>query len=105
MSQMHAGRKRFRGTIEGIEGDAVRILRDDAKADDEKSVLLPMDDISEARLVLTDELIAESLRKSKQAERAALGEAAQDDTETNDESGHRAHPAPKQNHPRKRAKA
>ena len=105
MTQMHAGRKRFRGTIEGVEGDAVRILRDDAKPDDEKSVLLPMEDIAEARLVLTDELVAESMRKGKQAARAALGEAAQDDTENNNEPEHRAHPAPKQNHPRKRAKA
>jgi hypothetical protein len=28
--------------------------------------LLPLDDMAEARLVLTDALIAESLRKSKQ---------------------------------------
>jgi ribosome maturation factor RimP len=106
MTQMHANRKRFRGTIEAVEGDAVRVLRDDAKADDEKSVLLPMDQIAEARLVLTDELIAESMRKGKQAARAALGEAADDETEaaTTDEPEHRAHPARKQTTPRKRAK-
>jgi ribosome maturation factor RimP len=108
MAQMHANRKRFRGTIEAIEGNAVRILRDDAKADDEKSVLLPMEDISEARLVLTDELIAESMRKGKQAARAALGEGADDETDADadvsSESEHRAHPARKQSTPRKRAK-
>jgi ribosome maturation factor RimP len=107
MTQMHANRKRFRGTIEAVEGNAVRILRDDAKADDEKSVLLPMEDISEARLVLTDELIAESMRKGKQAARAALGEGADDETDTDvtSESEHSAHPVRKQNTPRKRAKA
>jgi ribosome maturation factor RimP len=113
MMQMHHGRKRFRGTIEGVEGDAVRILRDDAKADDEKSVLLPMEDISEARLVLTDELVAESMRKGKQAARAALGETGLDETEQdNAEQGeaghgdteHRAPRARKHGNPRKRAK-
>jgi ribosome maturation factor RimP len=82
MASMHAGRKRFKGAIEGLEGDSVRIMRDDAKPDEETSVLLPMEDISEARLVLTDELIAESLRKGKQAERAARGET--DDEHAND---------------------
>jgi ribosome maturation factor RimP len=101
MMQMHHGRKRFRGTIEGVEGDAVRILRDDAKADDEKSVLLPMEDISEARLVLTDELVAESMRKGKQAAREALGEAGDE----NDDTEQPAPRARRHGNPRKRAKA
>jgi ribosome maturation factor RimP len=62
-----AGRRRFRGTILGIEGDAARIRMDDAAED----TLLPMNDMSEARLVLTDALIAEALRRGKAAERAA----------------------------------
>ena len=37
-------------------------------------VLLPMREMAEARLVLTDALIAESLRRGKAAERAARGE-------------------------------
>ncbi|RIK96321.1 MAG: ribosome maturation factor RimP [Proteobacteria bacterium] len=67
----HLGRKRFRGTIRSVEGDAVRLHRDDTPADDNAEVLLAMDDIGEARLVLTDALIAEALRKGKEAERAA----------------------------------
>jgi ribosome maturation factor RimP len=58
------GRKRFRGELHGTEGECAR-LRCDAAND----VLLPIDDMMEARLVVTDALIAESLRKSKQNQR------------------------------------
>ncbi len=65
MAVAHDGRKRFRGTVAGVEGDCVRITRDDVKADDEADVLLAMEDIADARLVLTDELIAASMRRGK----------------------------------------
>jgi ribosome maturation factor RimP len=54
------GRKRFRGELLGSEGECVR-LRCDGPGD----VLLPIDDIMEARLVLTDALISETLRRQK----------------------------------------
>ena len=66
---VHHGRKRFRGTLAGIEGNCIRLHRDDAKADEESDVLLPMEEIAEARLVLTDELVAESMRRGKAEER------------------------------------
>src|SRR6201996_3649378 len=69
MAVPHDGRKRFRGALQGVEGDAVRLLRDDARAGDEADVLLSMEDIADARLVLTDELIEESMRRGKAAER------------------------------------
>lgn len=69
MAVAHQGRKRFRGLLAGVEGDKVRIRRDDAPAGEETDVLLTMEDIGEARLVLTDELIAESMRRGKAAER------------------------------------
>jgi ribosome maturation factor RimP len=69
MAVAHQGRKRFRGHLAGCEGDAVRLHRDDIRADEDADVLLVMEDISDARLVLTDELIAESMRRGKQAER------------------------------------
>src|SRR5215212_5712207 len=59
--------KRFRGLLAGVEGDAVRLDRDDIRTDEDADVLLVMEDISDARLVLTDELIAESMRRGKQA--------------------------------------
>jgi ribosome maturation factor RimP len=69
MAVAHQARKRFRGLLDGVEGDAVRLRRDDAKAGEETEILLTMEDIAEARLVLTDELIAESMRRGKAAER------------------------------------
>jgi ribosome maturation factor RimP len=69
MAVAHQGRKRFRGQITGVEGGAVRLTRDDVKGSEETDVLLTMEDIAEARLVLTDELIAESMRRGKKADR------------------------------------
>ena len=69
MAVAHEGRKRFRGTIGPVEGDRVHLHRDDIKAGETADVLLTMEDISEARLVLTDELIAESMRRGKAEER------------------------------------
>jgi ribosome maturation factor RimP len=63
------GRKRYRGQLLGAEGSAARIRRDDASAGEPADVLLPIEDMVEAKLVLTDALIAESLRRGKQAER------------------------------------
>lgn len=64
-------RKRYRGWIEGIEtGGAETLLklrRTDPKPDEEADVKLPLSAIDEARLVLTDALIRESLRKGKAA--------------------------------------
>jgi ribosome maturation factor RimP len=64
-----AGRRRFRGTLLGAQGDAAHIRRDDATAGEPADVLLPIADMTEARLVLTDALVAESLRRGKTAER------------------------------------
>src|SRR6202012_1860384 len=65
MAIPHEGRKRFRGLLQGVEGDAVRLHRDDVRAGDDADALLVMEDISDARLVLTDELIEESMRRGK----------------------------------------
>jgi ribosome maturation factor RimP len=68
------GRRRFRGLLIGAQGDAARIRRADAAAEEAAEVLLPIRDMAEARLVLTDALVAESLRRGKAAERGARGE-------------------------------
>lgn len=70
MAVMHEGRKRFRGTLLGVQGDCAHLRRDDVKGGEAADVLLRMEDIAEARLVLTDALIAESMRRGKAAERA-----------------------------------
>src|ERR1700686_1019966 len=65
MAVAHQGRKRFRGMLGSVEGNAVRLHRDDVRADEDADVLLTMEDIADARLVLTDELVAESMRRGK----------------------------------------
>jgi ribosome maturation factor RimP len=70
MALAHQGRKRFRGILGDVASDTVQLHRDDVQADDDEAiVLLTMEDIADARLVLTDELIAESMRRGKAAER------------------------------------
>lgn len=65
------GRKRFRGTLTGTEGDKAKLHRDDAREGEEADVLLPIEEMSEAKLVLTDELVTEALRREKAAKREA----------------------------------
>jgi ribosome maturation factor RimP len=69
------GRKRFRGAIEALEppeGALYLILRLPAdEKDPEARIELPLADLAEARLVLTDDLIRATLRREK----AALKEA------------------------------
>ncbi len=67
------GRKRFRGMLLGAEGQAARIRRDDASADEPPEVLLPIEDMAEARLVLTKTLIEQALKRSKNTEREING--------------------------------
>ena len=72
---LESGRKRFRGLIQAIEGegrDAILILdRNDARADEEKTVRLPLRDLDEAKLMLTEALVRASLRAAKAAEGAS----------------------------------
>jgi ribosome maturation factor RimP len=63
------GRRRFRGDLLGTDGDNVRFRSSDAADDEAAEMLLPIDDIMEARLALTDALITESLRRSKRGSR------------------------------------
>ncbi|KIZ39755.1 MULTISPECIES: ribosome maturation factor RimP [Rhodopseudomonas] len=63
------GRKRFRGLLGPIEDGAVVLAREGARDGEDPNTLLPLEDIGSANLVLTDELIAESMRRGKIAER------------------------------------
>lgn len=72
------GRKRYKGRIlETSEGNVV-FHRDEKQAEEEERFTLPLSEIAEARLVLTDELIREALKRDK-----ALREANGIDTEDN----------------------
>ena len=70
MSMPVNGRKRFKGMLIGTQGEAARVLRDDAEGED-ATVLLPIEEMGEAKLVLTDELVTEALRREKAAKREA----------------------------------
>lgn len=62
-SELIDGRRRFKGTLAGTEGDEVLISIDNEG--EEVTIGLRFDWLSDAKLVLTDELIAESLRARK----------------------------------------
>src|SRR5213078_3719487 len=69
MAVAHQGRKRFRGILGPVDGDCVSLHRDDIREGESAEVALTMEDIADARLILTDDLIAESMRRGKLAER------------------------------------
>jgi ribosome maturation factor RimP len=87
-----SGRKRFRGFVGEVEGEgrsAVLTLdRGDAKPGEAAKAVLPLHDIAEARLVLSEALIRQSLRAAKasrgqdsgmedEARKVAAGEGAE----------------------------
>jgi ribosome maturation factor RimP len=82
------GRKRFRGQLLGTEGEAARIRHDDAG--EEAEVLLPIEEMSEAKLVLTDELVTQALRREKAAKRAARA-AKREERQRRHRSGQAGH--------------
>jgi len=63
------GRKRFRGVLTGIDGDCARMRREDVAPDESTEVRLRLEGMAEAKLVLTDALISQSLRRSKHGNR------------------------------------
>jgi len=71
MSVAIDGRRRFRGLLLGAEGEAARLRRDDAAAGEASEVLLPIGEIAEAKITLSDALIAESLKRGKAQQREA----------------------------------
>jgi len=79
-------RKRFRGKIAAADDDGVEITRDQPAYGEAPTVKVPFEAISEARLVLTDDLIRDALSKDNRARKEAKkhrGEAeeAADDAE------------------------
>lgn len=59
-------RKRFRGRIAETNDERVAIERDQPAYGEEAKVDIPFDAIADARLVLTDDLIRDALKKDKQ---------------------------------------
>lgn len=57
--RMIDGRKRFKGKLLGVAEDRIRMRLSDVEAE----VEIPFADVSKAKLLLTDELIAQSLKR------------------------------------------
>ncbi len=74
------GRKRFRGLLRGLQGDAA--LVEIQGTDGTETVPLPLSSIGEAKLVLTDELL-------KQAAANQIDESAFDEVELDEGVGNR----------------
>ena len=75
-SQMIDGRRRWKGVLAGIEGSEVLINVE------EGTVGLQFDWLSDAKLILTDDLITEMLRQRKAA--GVLNDTTMDEIETED---------------------
>lgn len=79
------GRRRFKGTLEGFEDGEVRIECDLGEQGNQH-LGLPVHLVSEAKLVLTDELIREALARAKKRHSDRPGDGAEmDEDELNDD--------------------
>jgi ribosome maturation factor RimP len=98
------GRRRFKGILAGTEGDEVLITLEEGGED--VTIGLKFDWLSDAKLILTDELIAEMLRQRKEAgtvDGAEFDETAFDGVETEEDiddsdAGDDADDAPRTKH-------
>lgn len=70
LSEMLQGRKRFRGIIAAVDGEAVTITLPDAPRDTDPSHRLPLAMLAEAKLVMTDALL--NMARASQADEDIL---------------------------------
>jgi ribosome maturation factor RimP len=90
-STLVAERKRFKGRITEVDEEGILVLRDVPAYGEEPSVRVPFDTITEARLILTDDLIRDALSKDNRARKEAkkrqdeTDEAFEDDAEDGNE--------------------
>lgn len=73
------GRKRFRGKIVAVDADGFTIERDQPAYGEEPKVVIPFSTLSEAKLILTDDLIRDALRADKLAKAANQNDEAEED--------------------------
>lgn len=81
-TEMIDGRRRFKGALAGVEGEDVLLAIEENG--EELTIGLKFDWLSDAKLVLTDELIREMLRQRKDA--GAIDETNFDEIQTEDGS-------------------
>jgi ribosome maturation factor RimP len=80
------GRKRFRGMIDAVDGEAqearVHLQRLDAKPDEAADIWLKLWDVGEAKLILTEDLIRTALRAAKLAAKNEAGQMSSTDEDS-----------------------
>jgi len=81
-SVLVADRKRFRGRISGAGPDEVAIESSRPAYGAEPSIRIPYQAISEARLVLTDDLVRDALSRDNKARKEARKRPAPSDGES-----------------------
>jgi ribosome maturation factor RimP len=72
-----AGRKRFKGTLEGFTDGEVRLfIENPAKGNEKLLIGVPFVDISDAKLVMTDQLVAAAKARLPASAVGALGDGS-----------------------------
>ncbi|WP_244501886.1 ribosome maturation factor RimP [Stappia sp. ES.058] len=72
------GRRRFRGEIRGVEGGELILRLEDLPDDGVPDIRLPLTNMAEARLIMTDALVEAALKAEKSARRRAAKAAKSD---------------------------
>lgn len=80
-SIMIDNRKRFRGKIVEADADGFTLERDQVAYGEEQKVTIPFTALSDAKLILTDDLIRDALRADKLAKAQAANQNEADDQE------------------------
>ncbi|EJL51788.1 hypothetical protein PMI09_04274 [Rhizobium sp. CF122] len=80
-SIMIGNRKRFRGKIVESDADSFTLERDQVAYGEEQKVVIPFTALSDAKLILTDDLIRDSLRADKLAKAEAANQNEAEDEE------------------------
>ena len=91
-SEMVDGRRKFRGHLESVDNDGFTIRTDKAAYGEALSVRIGFNVLSDARLILTDDLIRDALRKDKALRQSLipedeLGDDVDEDNENADGKG------------------
>ena len=80
-SIMIGNRKRFRGKIVESDADGFTLERDQVAYGEEQKVTIPFTALSDAKLILTDDLIRDALRADKLAKAQAANQNEAEDEE------------------------
>jgi len=80
-SIMIGNRKRFRGKIVESDADGFTLERDQVAYGEEQKVVIPFTALSDAKLILTDDLIRDALRADKLAKAEAANQNEAEDEE------------------------